>query len=141
MGEPDDLGALAPLAGPARAAARSLASLGGGVKDAALRGCAGALEERAPEILEANAKDLEAAKAESVAGAIIDRLMLTEERIGQIADGLRQVVALKDPIGEILQAWTLPNGLEVEKVRVPLGVIGVIYEGRPNVTVDAGGLA
>jgi glutamate-5-semialdehyde dehydrogenase len=135
------LGSLAPLAGAARRAAAALAATTSATKDAALAAIAGALQSRVEEILKANAADLEAARAEQTTEAVIDRLTLTEERVGAMADGLRQLVALKDPVGTVLEGWTLPNGLRVEKVRVPLGVIGVIYEGRPNVTVDAGGLA
>jgi glutamate-5-semialdehyde dehydrogenase len=135
-------GVLDALAGPAKLAARALATLGGGAKDAALRAWADALEDRVGEILRANDRDLESATAEAAAApAIVDRLRLDEGRVRQMAEGLRQLVVLKDPVGTIIEGWTLPNGLRVEKIRVPLGVIGVIYEGRPNVTVDAAGLA
>ena len=134
-------GSLAALAAPARRAATALATITTATKDAGLNAIAAALLDRAGEILEANAKDLEAALQEETGPALIDRLTLTAERVDAMADGLRQVIALKDPIGTVLDAWTLANGLQVEKVRVPLGVVGVIYEGRPNVTVDAAGLA
>jgi glutamate-5-semialdehyde dehydrogenase len=134
-------GALDPLAAPAMRAASALALLSREAKDAALEACALALEARAAEILEHNRKDLEAARGEGAPAAVIDRLSLDEARIAGMAEGLRQVAALDDPVGTILDQWTLPNGLEVQKVRVPMGVVGVIYEGRPNVTVDAGGLA
>jgi len=139
-GAPEPWGALGPLAEPARRAARALAAATSAVKDAALRGWADALEARVPEIVEANTVDMDRARAGGVSAAILDRLLIDEPRTGQMADGLRQVAALKDPVGIVLDGWTLPNGLRVEKVRVPLGVVGVIYEGRPNVTVDAAGL-
>ena len=124
----------------ARTAGRRLATTSTAVKDAALNAIAVALVERADEILDANTADLERAEADGIAGALIDRLTLTPERIQQMADGLRVVVGLKDPVGEVLDGWTLPNGLQISKTRVPLGVVGIIYEARPNVTVDAAGL-
>jgi glutamate-5-semialdehyde dehydrogenase len=124
----------------ARTAARKLAGASRATKDAALEAMANALTERADEILDANTADLERAASEGVAGALIDRLTLTPERIDQMAAGLRVLIGLKDPIGEVLDGWTLPNGVRITKVRVPLGVIGIIYEARPNVTVDAAGL-
>ena len=140
--ERNDLnGGLDGLAEPARRAARTLAGLTSSVKDAALRACADALGARSAEILVANSKDVAAAEEEGAPAAVVDRLTLDEGRIRQMADGLRQVAALKDPVGTVIEGWTLPNGLRVEKIRVPLGVIGVIYEGRPNVTVDAAALA
>ena len=134
-------GGLDALAGRARLAARTLATLGGGIKDAALRSWADALVERGGEILRANVEDVKAASADGAAPAVVDRLSLDEGRVRQMADGLGQLVALPDPVGMVIESRKLPNGLLVEKVRVPLGVIGVIYEGRPNVTVDAAGLA
>jgi glutamate-5-semialdehyde dehydrogenase len=134
-------GVLDPLAGPARLAARELATLGSGGKDVSLRAWADALQDRAAEILQANRRDLDSATAEAAVPAIVDRLKVDEGRVRQMAEGLRQLAGLKDPVGTVIEGWTLPNGLRVEKVRVPLGVIGVIYEGRPNVTVDAAGLA
>jgi len=134
-------GALDPLATPALAAARALASIRGGTKDAALRAAADALEVRQAEIVAANREDLETAREAGTATGLVDRLLLDGGRIHAMADGLRDIAALKDPIGTVIDGWTLPNGLRLEKVRVPLGVIGVIYEGRPNVTVDAAGLA
>ena len=129
------------LLAAARAAARGLAPAGTELKDAALAAMAEALEAHAPEIVAENARDVEAAGSEGATAAVIDRLTLTEERVGAIAAALREVIELDDPIGDVLQETTLPNGLLLKKVRVPLGVIGVIYEGRPNVTVDAAGLA
>jgi glutamate-5-semialdehyde dehydrogenase len=134
MGEVLDIGVRA------KAAARKLAAASSATKDAALEAMAVALAERADEILDANTQDLERAGSDGVAGALIDRLTLTPERIDQMAAGLRVLVGLKDPIGEVLDGWTLPNGVRITKVRVPLGVIGIIYEARPNVTVDAAGL-
>jgi glutamate-5-semialdehyde dehydrogenase len=132
---------VAALAEEARRAARALAGMLSGVKDAALKAWADALEARAPEIIEANTKDAEAARANGVSEALVDRLCLDEGRIHEMAEGLRRLVMLKDPVGTVLDGWTQENGLRIQKVRVPLGVIGVIYESRPNVTVDAAGLA
>jgi glutamate-5-semialdehyde dehydrogenase len=134
MGEVEDIGVRA------RAASRTLAGVSSGLKDRALEAMASALQANADEILDANTSDLERAEADAIAGALIDRLTLTPERIDAMADGLRVLIGLKDPIGEVLDGWTLPNGLRITKVRVPLGVIGIIYEARPNVTVDAAGL-
>lgn len=135
------MSALELLTDPARNAARALAAIPAERRAAALTAMAAALEERAAEILEANAEDIATADQEGATGAVVDRLTLTEERIMQMAEGVRQVAALPDPVGEVLEERTLPNGLRVRKLRVPLGVIGVIYEGRPNVTVDAAALA
>ena len=135
------MGALDDLAGPARRAAAGLAAATSATKDRALGAMADALLARTGEIVEANREDTDSAAAEGAAPAVMDRLALDPDRIRAMADGLRQVAALQDPIGHVIEGWTLPNGLRVEKVRVPLGVVGVIYEGRPNVTADAGGLA
>jgi len=124
----------------AKAAARILAQLSTGQKDAALLRIADQLEVRADEIVQANLKDLEGAKARGVSGALMDRLALTHERIRKIAAGVREVADLPDPVGETVRAWRRPNGLEISQVRVPLGVVGIIYEARPNVTVDAAAL-
>src|SRR3954462_6609262 len=91
-------------------------------------------------ILEENAKDLQAGKERGLSESLLDRLLLTEARIEQIVDGVRQLVQLEDPIGETIEAWERPNGLQIETIRVPLGVVGMVYEARPNVTVDAGSL-
>jgi glutamate-5-semialdehyde dehydrogenase len=99
-----------------------------------------ALRERAPEILEANAKDMETGQAQGLSRALLDRLLLNEKRIEEMAQGLEALVSLPDPVGEITSMWTRPNGLRIGRMRVPLGVIGIIYEARPNVTVDAAGL-
>ena len=101
---------------------------------------ADALEERAPEVLEANARDLEAGRESGLSDALMDRLALDTARIGSIADAVRSIAALPDPVGEVIDGFRLPNGLDVRKVRVPLGVIAVVYEARPNVTVDAAAL-
>ena len=124
----------------ARAAATELALLTRTAKDTALGAMADALEARADEVLAANARDLERARDEGTSVAIVDRLTLTAKRIVDMADGLRQVALLPDPVGEVVRGSTLPNGLELRQIRVPLGVVGIIYEARPNVTVDAAGL-
>ncbi len=132
---------LEALTGGARAAATALASLSPERKEAALVAMAGAMDRRAPEILEANGADRSVAAGDGVSDAVMDRLTLNRDRISAIAEGVRQVASLPDPVGEVIEEHVLPNGLRVRKVRVPLGVIGVIYEGRPNVTVDAAALA
>jgi glutamate-5-semialdehyde dehydrogenase len=125
----------------AKEAARRLATLDSGMKDAALRAVAHDLETRADEIIEANAADLEAGRAAGLTDALIDRLTLDAERVKAMADGVRMIVELDDPVGEELESRTLYNGLEMRKVRVPLGVVAIVYEARPNVTVDAAALA
>lgn len=124
----------------AKQAAAKLAVTGTAVKNAALLAMAAALEAQEKQILAANARDMEAAAAKGMRSSMLDRLKLTSERICGMADGLRQVAALADPIGNVIDGKTLPNGLQITKVRVPLGVIGIIYEARPNVTADAAGL-
>jgi glutamate-5-semialdehyde dehydrogenase len=124
----------------ARDASRALAALPTGVKDAALRAIADALEARVPEILEANARDMQAGREAGLDAALLDRLALDAGRIGSIAAGVRQIAALPDPVGEVIDGHRLPNGLDVRKVRVPLGVVAVVYEARPNVTIDAAAL-
>ncbi|GGP42654.1 gamma-glutamyl phosphate reductase [Saccharothrix coeruleofusca] len=110
-------------------------------KDAALHEMAAALRARAHEVLEANAKDIEAGRAAGLAENLLDRLALTQGRVEGVAAGLEVVAGLPDPIGEVLRGSILPNGLELRQVRVPMGVVGMVYEARPNVTVDAAGLA
>ena len=124
----------------AREASRALAVAGSQVKNDALLAIAGALLERREEILAANARDLEAARANGMSDSLLDRLTLTAGRIEGIAEGVRQVAALPDPIGQVTKMETRPNGLIIGRRRVPLGVIGIIYEARPNVTVDAAAL-
>ena len=124
----------------AAAAARKLAAISPDVKNKALNAMADALLAEKEAILSANALDIEAGKAKNMKASLIDRLLLTEARIADMAEGLRQVASLRDPVGEIISGSTLPNGLTVTKIRVPLGVIGIIYEARPNVTADAIGL-
>jgi glutamate-5-semialdehyde dehydrogenase len=124
----------------ARAASRSLAGMSSALKHAALLRVADALEERAPEILEANARDLEAGRESGLSDALMDRLALDPRRIASIADAVRAIAALPDPVGEVIDGHRLGNGLDVRKVRVPLGVVAVVYEARPNVTVDAAAL-
>ncbi|MEW6446871.1 MAG: glutamate-5-semialdehyde dehydrogenase [Bacillota bacterium] len=124
----------------AKEAARRLAYMSTKEKDAGLLAMAGALEANMAEILDANARDLEAGRAGGLSGALLDRLMLNEARVKEMAQGLRDVVRLPDPVGEIAAMWLRPNGLQIGQMRVPLGVIGMIYEARPNVTVDAAGL-
>jgi glutamate-5-semialdehyde dehydrogenase len=130
----------ADLGRRARAAARLLATAPGRRKDRWLESAAKALEERTPETLDANAKDVAAAQANGLTDAAVDRLRLTPERIGAAAAGLREVAALPDPVGQVRSSTVRPNGLEVHKVGVPLGVILFIYESRPNVTADAAAL-
>jgi glutamate-5-semialdehyde dehydrogenase len=124
----------------AREAARALALCGTRTKNEALLQMARGLEEKTAAILEANRADLERARTAGVTRAFLDRLTLTEGRVEEMAAGLRQIAALPDPVGETVDAWRRPNGLEIARVRVPLGVVGFIYESRPNVTVDAAGL-
>lgn len=121
----------------ARAAAAQLRRVSSAVKNAALLEMARVLAEKQNEIIAANELDLAAGRARGLSDAMLDRLRLDEKRIAAIADGCREVAALPDPIGEIIKGWVRPNGLKIEQVRVPLGVIGIIYESRPNVTVDA----
>jgi glutamate-5-semialdehyde dehydrogenase len=125
----------------ARAAAREIALARTDIKNAALAAAAATLRSCVSMVLEANAKDLAAAKSKSVSSAFLDRLLLDERRLEATAKGLEEIAALPDPVGTVLAKWQRPNGLEISRVRVPLGVIGIIYESRPNVTADAGGLA
>lgn len=124
----------------AKQAAAKLAVTSTAVKNAALLAMATALEAQQSEILAANERDMTAAAAKGMKSSMLDRLKLTAERISGMADGLRQVAGLADPVGNVIDGKTLPNGLHITKIRVPLGVIGIIYEARPNVTADAAGL-
>ena len=134
------MSALADLGSRAKAASRALAQAGSDVKDAGLHAAADLLVQRGEEILAANAVDIERAEQAGVAATVIDRLRLDQGRVASMADGLRQVAALADPVGEVVDGWVRPNGLRISRVRVPLGVVGIIYENRPNVTSDAAGL-
>lgn len=125
----------------AQDAARSLRGATSGAKNALLVAIADALEDQRGAILEANARDVEDGRASGMKEGLIDRLLLTEERISSIAAATRQVATLPDPVGEVVRGQSLPNGLLLRQVRVPMGVIGMIYEARPNVTVDAAALA
>lgn len=124
----------------AKQAAAKLAVTSTAVKNAALLAMAAALEAQQAEILSANEHDMTAAATKGMKSSMLDRLKLTAERISGMADGLRQVAGLADPVGNVIDGKTLPNGLHITKIRVPLGVIGIIYEARPNVTADAAGL-
>jgi glutamate-5-semialdehyde dehydrogenase len=128
------------IAGRAREAATELVTATRAVKDEALLAMADALVARTPEILEANAGDLAAARGAGTAAALLDRLALSDTRVAGMAGGLRQAASLPDPVGEVVRGSTLPNGLELRQIRVPFGVVGIIYEARPNVTADAAGL-
>ncbi|MBO3083939.1 glutamate-5-semialdehyde dehydrogenase [Cellulomonas fengjieae] len=125
----------------AKTASRRLATATRATKDAALHAMADALVVATPEIVAANALDLERGRAAGTSPGLLDRLELTPERIVAIAGALRELAALPDPVGEVVRGQTLPNGLRMRQVRVPMGVVGMIYEARPNVTVDAAGLA
>ena len=128
-------------AAAAKAASTVVAQLTTEQKNAALLAMADALESGMADILEANRADMERERANGMSESMLDRLMLNEARVRDMAVGLRQVAELPDPIGEVMADWKRPNGLEIRKVRVPMGVIGIIYEARPNVTVDAASLA
>ena len=137
-GSADDIRAVAARA---RTAAAELAPMPRRTKDAALHAMADALVAATDEVLAANARDVAAARADGTSDTMLDRLALTAERVAAMADGLRDVAALPDPVGDVVRGYTVPNGLRIEQVRVPLGVIAIVYEARPNVTVDAAGLA
>jgi glutamate-5-semialdehyde dehydrogenase len=121
----------------ARAAAYKLAQLSSDEKNTILREMAAAIRQRVPELLAANAKDLEAGRQKGLSNAMLDRLMLDEKRIEAMAAGIDQVATLPDPVGQVLDSWERPNGIRIEQIRVPIGTIGIIYESRPNVTADA----
>ena len=137
----DDIaGLMTGLGQAARDAARKLARADSASKSAALQAAAAALRARQAEILDANAKDMAAARQKGLSGAMLDRLLLNDERVEAMARGLEDIDGLDDPVGTVIGDWTRPNGLRIQRVRVPLGVIGIIYESRPNVTADAGAL-
>ena len=125
------------LADSARTAARTLSVTSSGERKTALLAIADAIELRSAEIIEANEKDMERGRTSELNASLLDRLLLTPERVKGIADGARQVGALEDPLGKILRQSVLPNGIELKQITVPFGVIGMVYEARPNVTVDA----
>ncbi|MEN0071672.1 MAG: aldehyde dehydrogenase family protein, partial [Propionicimonas sp.] len=124
----------------ARDAARVLATLTRAGKDAALHAMADALDAAQADLLEANAQDVATARAAGTTDALVDRLSLTPTRVAAMADGLRALAGLPDPVGGVVRGWTNPNGVRIRQVRVPLGVVGIIYEARPNVTADAAGI-
>ncbi|HMN02043.1 MAG TPA: glutamate-5-semialdehyde dehydrogenase [Geobacter anodireducens] len=128
------------IAADARQAAIAMAKLSAPAKNGLLLAMAGSLDRNTVQLMEENRKDLEAGEAKGLSAAMLDRLMLNEARIKAMADGLREVAAPPDPVGEVTRMWTRPNGLRVGKMRIPLGVIGIIYEARPNVTADAAAL-
>jgi glutamate-5-semialdehyde dehydrogenase len=135
-----DARTVAETCAAAQRAARVLATLGSGVKNDALHAIGNALIASTGQILDANARDLEAGERNGLSDALLDRLALDERRIAEMADGVRTIAALPDPVGEVIDGSTLPNGLSLRRVRVPLGVIAVVYEARPNVTIDAAAL-
>ena len=124
----------------ARSAAQTLATATRGQKDDALHAMADALAKAETAVLEANALDVARAEEAGTSAAIVDRLRLTDDRVAGMVDGLRDVAALPDPVGDVVRGWTNPNGVQVRQVRVPFGVVGIVYEARPNVTADAAGL-
>lgn len=128
------------LGARSKAASRVVASLSAAAKNDALLAGAELLVDRAAEIIEANAADVARAESNGIAPGLVDRLRLDTDRIAAMADGLRQVAALDDPVGSVVRGWTRPNGLRIQEVRAPLGVVAIIYESRPNVTSDAFGL-
>ncbi|ADG75170.1 gamma-glutamyl phosphate reductase [Cellulomonas flavigena DSM 20109] len=133
--------AVLEVARRAREASRALATATRATKDAALRALADALVASTDRLLAANAQDVERGRTGGMSPGLLDRLALTPQRIAGIADALRELAALPDPVGEVVRGSTLPNGLRLQQLRVPMGVVGMIYEARPNVTVDAAGLA
>ncbi len=132
--------AMAALGRAARDAAAELALADGGAKSLALTAAAAAIRDQQGKILKANGRDMAAARVKGISAALLDRLELNSERVEAMARGLEEIAALPDPVGRVLAEWQQPNGLQIARVAVPLGVIGIIYESRPNVTADAGGL-
>jgi len=137
----DSVGSVEEIARRAKAASRVLATLPTGIKNGALKAMAKALPAHTAEILAANAQDTRAARDKGISDSLLDRLMLDEARVGAMSEALMDVAALPDPVGEVVKGWKVPNGLLINQVRVPMGVVGVVYEARPNVTVDATALA
>ena len=137
---PDLAATMQDMGRAAVAAARTLARTDSRTKDEALRAAAAAIRARRAQILEGNRNDVQSARERGLGAALLDRLLLDDKRIEAMARGLEEVVALPDPVGTVIASWTRPNGLRIERVRVPLGVVGIIYESRPNVTADAGAL-
>jgi glutamate-5-semialdehyde dehydrogenase len=131
---------VADICAQAKAASRKLATLDAETKDRALEALAAALEERSAEILEANERDMEAGRENGLSSSLLDRLQLTEERLATIARDVRDIAGLPDPVGDVVEERTLPNGIRLEKVLVPMGVVAVVYEARPNVTIDCSAL-
>ncbi|HYD09126.1 MAG TPA: gamma-glutamyl-phosphate reductase, partial [Acidimicrobiales bacterium] len=131
---------LTTLGARAKAASRVLATAGTDAKDAALHAAADLLVSRSADVLAANAEDVARAEGDGVSATVVDRLRLSPDRIEAMANGLRLVAGLPDPVGEVVRGWTRPNGLHIDQLRVPLGVVAIIYENRPNVTSDAFGL-
>jgi len=140
MAMPTVISPVADVCRSAKRAARELARTDTDIKDAALQAIAAALGERTEEILEANERDIQNGREADIGEALLDRLRLDEGRIAAIAEAVRQIAALPDPVGEVIEGRRLANGLDVRKVRVPLGVVAVVYEARPNVTIDAAAL-
>jgi glutamate-5-semialdehyde dehydrogenase len=134
------IASVADVCAQAKAASRVLAMLDGGTRNAALEAMAAAVRHRLPEILEANARDMEAGEQAGMGAALLDRLKLDEERLRGIAASVQEIAALPDPVGETIDGHRLPNGLDLRRVRVPLGVVAVVYEARPNVTIDCSAL-
>ncbi|MFM8721017.1 MAG: gamma-glutamyl-phosphate reductase, partial [Chthoniobacterales bacterium] len=137
MANQDLAGQIEEMGRRARRAARSLALCSTEAKNAALHAMADAIDAAEKDIIASNEQDLAAAPGFGLNAAAIDRLKLTPERIRAMAKGVREVALLPDPVGEVIRAWTRPNGLKITKLRVPIGVVGIIYESRPNVTADA----
>ncbi|WP_166849049.1 glutamate-5-semialdehyde dehydrogenase [Isoptericola sp. BMS4] len=139
--DPDVTAAVHDVARRAKVASRALATANRATKDSALLALADALVEATAEVVEANAHDVERGRVNGMSPGLLDRLALTPERVAAVADALRELAGLPDPVGEVVRGQTLPNGLRLRQLRVPMGVVGMIYEARPNVTVDAAGLA
>ena len=132
--------AMEPMGRDAVEAARALAQSSTAIRNAALHAAAAAIRQNRAVILEANKIDAQQARANAVSAALMDRLLLDDKRVESMAKGIEEIAALTDPLGTLIAEWTRPNGLRIQRVRVPLGVIGIIYESRPNVTADAGAL-